>query len=475
VIATGRVVFSAPTADGSNRLTADWSDLDLIPETQQPRHLTATGDVVVQSSLPGGSTRRLQTSELEVHFASAAAGESRIDRATALPATLEWQNHREGSSPQQAESMRLTGRQLEGAFGEAGQLRELQGTGGVEVHRRAGSGTLMTSTSREMLARMGPDGAWSTVDQTGAVRLKNATGDAQADRARFERASDSVALAGSVILSDASSRTRARSATFRQGASEFQAEGDVATSEVSPAAAGAGGVPPEPAHVSSDRLVADTASGRAVYSGNARLWQGDSVIQAATIDLDRARRTLVATGSVRAVFPQAHQSPPAPAGAGPAPDHGQFWRVEAGRMIYEEGERHARLEQGAWARSEETSIRADRMDLFFVPRAASGGRDSGNPAPRTGLGTPLAGQELSRATGFGAVRVESGEQTGTGERAEYVAVEEKFVLSGGPPALRDRDGNSTTGRQLTFFLADDRIVIDSEEGSRTLTLHRVEK
>jgi hypothetical protein len=28
---------------------------------------------------------------------------------------------------------------------------------------------------------------------------------------------------------------------------------------------------------------------------------------------------------------------------------------------------------------------------------------------------------------------------------------------------------------LTFFLADDKIVIDSEEGSRTLTLHQVEK
>src|SRR5256885_9938435 len=34
---------------------------------------------------------------------------------------------------------------------------------------------------------------------------------------------------------------------------------------------------------------------------------------------------------------------------------------------------------------------------------------------------------------------------------------------------------TTTGRQLTFFLADDTIIVDSENGSRTLTRHRVEK
>jgi len=479
VIATGHVVFKARRADGQDQLAAAWSDLELIPDTQQPRHLTATGNVVVQSSFSDGSSRRLQTPALEVYFVSGDRGESRIGRVTALPATVEWQNSVRGSAREQAESMRLTGQHLDGAFSNAGELRELRGTGGVEVRRWMGSGPPMISTSRELLAHMGPDGVWSSVNQSGDVRLKNATGDAQGDRAHFERASDSVALAGSVILSDASSRTRAHSATFRQGANELRADGNVATSEISPAA---GDAPSEPAHVSSDRLVVDTASGRAVYSGKARLWQGDSVIQADTIDLDRARHTLIATGNVRAVFPQARQTPPTGAGAGPGPAQRRFWRAEAGRMIYEEGERRARLERGARARSEEGSMRADRMDLFFAPRPnssgpASGGpgSTSGNPGPRAGLGTAFAGQELERAAGFGAVRVESGDRTGTADRADYGAAEGKFVLSGGRPTLMDRFGNATTGRQLTFFLADDRIVIDSEEGSRTLTLHRVEK
>jgi lipopolysaccharide export system protein LptA len=375
--------------------------------------------------------------------------------------------------------MRLTGQHLDGSFGESGELRELRGTGGVEVQRRMAGGALVNSASRELLARIGPDGAWSSVDQSGEVRLKSATGDAQGDRAHFDRTGDSVTLAGSVILTDASSRTRAQSATFRQTATELRADGNVATSELSPAAGGAGDAGAELAHVSSDRLVADTASGHAVYSGKARLWQGDSVIQADTIDLDRATRTLTAAGNVRAVFPQVRQTSSAPAGPGPGPSPRRFWRAEAGRMIYEEDERRARLEQGARAGSAEGSMRADRMDLFFVPQAASPGAAgrasaSGNPGVGTGLGTAFAGQELQRAQGFGAIRIESGNRIATGERADYGAAEGKFVLSGGRPTLTEL-GNSTTGRQLTFFLADDKILVDSEEGSRSLTQHRVEK
>jgi hypothetical protein len=60
-------------------------------------------------------------------------------------------------------------------------------------------------------------------------------------------------------------------------------------------------------------------------------------------------------------------------------------------------------------------------------------------------------------------------------RAEYTAAEGKFVLSEGKPTLYDSTGDTTTGRQLTFFLADDTIIVDSENGPRTLTKHRVDK
>jgi lipopolysaccharide export system protein LptA len=77
--------------------------------------------------------------------------------------------------------------------------------------------------------------------------------------------------------------------------------------------------------------------------------------------------------------------------------------------------------------------------------------------------------------GLGKVEVSQLDRRGTSSRADYTAADGKFVLSGGSPVVHDASGNSVTGRQLTLFYADDTIVVDSAEGLRTLTLHRVGK
>jgi hypothetical protein len=57
----------------------------------------------------------------------------------------------------------------------------------------------------------------------------------------------------------------------------------------------------------------------------------------------------------------------------------------------------------------------------------------------------------------------------------YTAEDDKFVLSGGTPTLYDADTGTTTGRELTFNIADDTIIVDSGNGSRTLSKHRVQR
>jgi lipopolysaccharide export system protein LptA len=84
-------------------------------------------------------------------------------------------------------------------------------------------------------------------------------------------------------------------------------------------------------------------------------------------------------------------------------------------------------------------------------------------------------RQLVRATGVGHVIIDQEDRHGTGDRGEYSAAEGKFVLSGGPPSVYDDLGNSTSGRELTLFFADDKILVDSAIGLRTLTMHRVEK
>jgi lipopolysaccharide export system protein LptA len=198
-------------------------------------------------------------------------------------------------------------------------------------------------------------------------------------------------------------------------------------------------------------------------------------------------QTIVAVNHVHAAFPQAAwtgssaQAGPAEHGAGQASMRGptpklasksagqtEFWRVEAGRMTYANNDGRARLEQGVRARSNEGSIHADAMDLFFAPETP------GSVAGRAAEGQVTA-RQLVKATAVGHVAIDQDNRHGTGDRGDYVAAEGKFVLSGGPPSVRDDLGNSTTGRQLTLFFADDKILIDSANGLRTVTTHRVEK
>jgi hypothetical protein len=68
--------------------------------------------------------------------------------------------------------------------------------------------------------------------------------------------------------------------------------------------------------------------------------------------------------------------------------------------------------------------------------------------------------------------VGGGEQQVNVREAENAA---KFILSGGQPTLAGSSGNTTTGRELTFFLASDTILVDSQNEPRTVTKHRAEK
>ena len=150
----------------------------------------------------------------------------------------------------------------------------------------------------------------------------------------------------------------------------------------------------------------------------------------------------------------------------------KLWRLTAGTLTYRDAESRAHLEKNVVAQSAEQKMRAAAVDLYFT----RGGTANTNAASAPAAPSSAAGaQQISRVVGKGGVIVEQGTRKATAERGEYTAADGKFVMSGGNPTIYDASEGTTTGRQLTFFLADDTIIVDSENGSRTLTKHRVEK
>ena len=456
-------------------------ELDLYADNRgtdvagQPKLLTASGGVQDTSQVNGG-TRTFQTSALELTFAPPAGkSPAHADHLRTLaPASVQWTGPSQSNGATVQQTTDMKGQTMDVHFNAANEITELNAGGGVKVHQQSGDAAARDSSSQTLDAHFDSTGQWTTVDQTGDVRFSQADRSAEAPRALWDHASGATTLLGGVNISDASERTTAQHAVFVQDSGRMTAEGNVLSAELKTGGQRVANFASEPARISADKLVAERDTNRAFYVGHARLWQGDALMQADQIELDNTAQTAIATGHVQAVFPEAAWNAP---GAGPgapgttqspqkAPQRSgqsgqqELWHAQGGLLTYWSARELARLEQNASAQSVEAAIRAPTMDFFFAPA------DPNNPS---------GGEQLVRAEATGGVAVRQEDRHGNSQQAEYVVADRKFVLTGGPPVLYDDSGNSTTGRQLTFIFADDRIVVDSEEGRKTLTLHRVEK
>jgi lipopolysaccharide export system protein LptA len=466
VLADGMAHGNRKTPGVTDQIDAGRIQVDLLPTRSAPRLLTASGGVLITSHAAGASdaTRRVETNALELNFADEPQlkGTRLESLHTLAPAKLEMESNvlSAGSSNRSTarQTLRMSGRQTDLMFDSDNHLRQLTGSGGVEVSRQIGSGAEQKTTSRDAKVNFNA-GEWITVDQTGEVHFVQGLRTAEGMSAHMDRASNAITLTGPAVLSDATTHTTAKTVVFSQGSNELRADGNVLTTDTGAGTSSLTNLSSSPGHISAEHLVADPERGHALYSGNARLWQGDSVIEADTVELDNHSHTLVGRGHVRSVFPQAPWSAQGSSSTGRSTHAGgESSHASGGMLTYWGLESRARLEQNAKVESAEGSIASNLVDLYFAPSA-----------------TGSASQQLQRAVATGDVTVEQEGRKGTALRGDYTPAEGKFVLSGGQPTIYDITGDTTTGRELTFHFADDTIIVDSEAGSRTVTLHRIQK
>jgi len=460
---------------------ADSAFMEMRPKANQPKGLNLKGNVQLISRVEKtGESRALQTSELLIEFAERKKGESSVPEhaETLARGTLEWTDPATQTTASAATSeaglarTKLTADKLELKFGADGKAIELTASGNVVTERTLPGKPEQTATAQNGNAQL-QGGGWSQMELAGNVKLKEGDRSGHADRAVFVRSAQTATLTGNAVVRDATTETRAPRIAFVQSSGEIRADGGVRSTDF-PSKSNSPQLAAVPANISADSLRANSRTGRGLYTGHARLWEGDSVMEADSVEILRETRTLNASGSVRAVFPQSPGQAPAQALAvrQPAARKPKLWHITAEALSYSESESRAHLERNVVAQSAEQEIRAPLMDLYFTRGEKSSPiPTSATPSPATLTGA----QQISRAVGTGGVIVEQGARRATAERGEYSAAEGKFVMSGGNPTIFDASEGTTTGRQLTFFLADDTIIVDSENGSRTLTKHRVEK
>jgi lipopolysaccharide export system protein LptA len=381
-----------------------------------------------------------------------------------------------GTANTKASQTMVQADQLGMKFDGAGKASRFEANGNVRTERSSPGAEKQTATASNGFVQLQPQGGWSRIELSDEVKLNEGTRAAQADHADFARAEQTVTLNGRAVVKDANSLTSAKKLTLWQATGEIRGVGGVRSTDLS-ARSSVLHLAPVAANVSADQLHGNSKTGRALYTGHARLWQGDSVLEADSIELLKNERMMIAVGNVRAVFPQAKSKPNANAAANPSGSP-VLWHAQSDRMTYWDRENRAKLERKALLQSPQEKISSDFLDLYFS-RGNSAANPGGTETVQTAQaanGTMAGGaQQISRAVATGAVTVQQGERRATAERGEYMAQDGKFIMSGGAPTLFDASQGTTTGRQLTFFLADATIIVDSENGSRTVTKHRVEK
>jgi LPS export ABC transporter protein LptC/lipopolysaccharide transport protein LptA len=193
-------------------------------------------------------------------------------------------------------------------------------------------------------------------------------------------------------------------------------------------------------NVTADALAYDGSDQRAVYTGNAQLWQGDTTIKGSAITIDSKTGDLSAAGPVATTSVMMHEGTDGKRERVRSIGSSQAFRYEdSARKTTYEGDAHLSGPQGDTV--------AGKIELFLKP----------------------SGDEMETAEAYEAVTLRDRNRKTTGNRLSYRSADQSYVVSGTPVTVVDECGRETIGRTLTFFHNTDRIIVDGNEQVRTMS------
>jgi lipopolysaccharide export system protein LptA len=363
------------------------------------------------------------------------------------------------------------------------------------------------STSQTLDATFLAQGGIAAIVQQGTVAYSDGQPpekrtQAWADKALYTPADRILVLTGSPRVSDGSMVTTATTIRINRDTDDAFADGDVKStySELTEQPNGALLASASPIHVTAATMTAHNSPAIALYQGKARLWQDANVVEAPSIQFDRDRRFLVAKGTtgqpvstvlVQTKLAQPGAVPPDKAQpgkrqgkAGDGEEHTANRKSEenssetspvtitSARLTYADADRHAHYEGGVVAKGTGFTVSSNTMDAYLLPRSQT----SSNQLLAGHISGHISGPgQLDHMVAQGKVVVLQPSRRAEGKTLVYTAADDKFVLTGGPPSIFDAERGKVTGVSLTFFRADDRVLVEGEATTPVVTQTRVAK
>jgi LPS export ABC transporter protein LptC/lipopolysaccharide transport protein LptA len=392
-----------------------------------------------QQALHGPGTKRLTSQKLEIMLRE--DGET-LERARALNhgrLTIEPPPDPENGS---SSVRQLSGYTLAFEFDEEGRLVVLRGRGGVEMTIGPPEDQKRV-TARQLVAEFEPESG----DLVRAQCLKSVEffqGELRgsAEEGIYETANERLTMKDSPRLWDETTSLEAELIEIDVETGDLTASRSVRSTFRTGGESNATRLFPsdpddedEPVHFVADHLSYKAAEDRALYKGSARGFRGDSRIEAKQIEL-KQQKELEARDSVRTILLQT--------------TGGEVQRTitQAQQFAYRTEEKILHYRRNVVMKNDKMTLKGRRVDVVLEAED----------------------NQVTEIRAEGEVEIRAPEGVAKGDTAKYLPKNEEVRVAGDRAQLQNGD-KLTEGKDLTFFLTDDRILVDGREISRTKTIY----
>jgi len=357
----------------------------------------------------------------------------------------------------------VTAAKFEAHFDDQGQISSVHGAPDARIVATAPNEPQRASTSSVVDAAFGSGSGINKLVQEGNVYYLDDERKAWADHATYTPGDQMLVLTGSPRVVDNGTTTTASVMRLNRGAEEAFADGNVHStySDLQPQPDGALLATSSPIHVSSRSMSARGTPAIATYTGGARLWQDDNLVEAPSIQFDRDHRYVLAEAwagrGVSTVLTETDSK-----------GNVTSVTVTSDKLSYSDPERKAHFTGHVVAEGGDMKVTAKEVEAYFKPR---GGVSTTSKSDAAQNNSTTATLDTIVATDD--VVITEPERKGTGNKLVYTAATDKFVLTGGPPSIFDAERGKITGDSLTFYKRDDRVEVEGSRSSPAVTETRV--
>lgn len=323
----------------------------------------------------------------------------------------------------------------------------------VQPSEKRGTRTLAAQKMTTLFVRETQD--VDRIDAEGDARFNEGDRHGEAANASYVVSEEVVRLrGGSPVVWDSRARIKAQEIDSDTRRRISYARGQTATTYYSQEQTG--GATPFQRVKSPVFIVAGSAefqheTGIAIYRNDARAWQDDNFVRAATITLRQEAKRMDAEGDVQSALYQAKRRD--------ASGNRQVVPVFAAakRMMYSDADRLLRYEENVDIKQGTELITGEVANVYLT-------KDT-NEVERTIVERTVVLQQPGRRA--------------TGDWAQYTAADETAVLTGSPARVEDAEQGTSEGRRMTIYLRENRVVADNaggkQETGRVRSTHRIRR